>query len=376
MRKAQALSALTLAVLLLAGCGHGKTALPLEEGDTLRLRHASNLTVVRYDSFTVATLRNPWDTTQTLHTYILVPRQAPLPQRRPEGTLVRTPLERAAVYSSVHCSLLEQLGKLDAIGGVCDLKYIKMEELKRRVRDDRIQDYGSGLNPNLEKIMDTHPDALMPSPFENSGGYGRLSKLGIPIVECADYMETSALGRAEWMRFYGLLFGCPERADSLFAAVEGRYLELARRVAGRETRPTLLCEMLYGSSWHVAGGNSTLGKLYRDAGADYLFSDYPESGSVPLPFESVLDRAQDADYWLIKYNQPEDLTYAQLRADYAPYARFRPYRDRHIYGCNTNYVRFYEEVQFQPDRLLADLIKIFHPDLLPSYKLHYFCPLK
>ena len=364
------------AVLLLAGCGRGRTALRLEEGDTLRLRHASNLTLVQYDSCAVALLRNPWDTTQTLHTYVLVPRDTPLPRRLPEGTLVRTPLRRAAVYSSVHCSLLEQLGMLDAIGGVCDLKYIKMDRLQARVRQGLVQDYGSGLNPNLEKIMDTHPDALMPSPFENSGGYGRLEKLGIPIIECADYMETSALGRAEWMRFYGRLFGCPERADSLFEAVERRYLALAAQTRKVNKRPTLLCETLYGASWHVAGGRSTLGKLYRDAGADYLFAGYPESGSVPLPFETVFDRAQDADVWLIKYNQPQELTYDQLRSDYAPYARFRPFRKRRIYGCNTQHVRFYEEVQFQPDRLLADLIKIFHPDLLPSYNLHYFCPLK
>ncbi len=374
--KIAALTACLGAVLLTVGCDRSKTALCMQEGDTLHLRHADNLTIVSYDSFTVASLRNPWDTTRMLHTYILVPRQAPLPQRLPEGTLVRTPLRCAAVYSSVHCSLLEQLGRLDAIGGVCDLKYIKMDALIRRVREGKIQDYGSGLNPNLEKIMDTHPDALMPSPFEGSNGYGRLAKLGIPIIECADYMETSALGRAEWMRFYGRLFGCPERADSLFEAVERRYQDLARRVTGISKRPTLLCETLYGSSWHVAGGNSSLGRLYRDAGADYLFADYPESGSVPLPFETVFDRAQHADIWLIKYNQPQDLTYAQLQADYAPYSRFRPFRERRIYGCNTHDVRFYEEVQFQPDRLLADLIKIFHPHLLPSYNLHYFCPLK
>lgn len=364
------------AVWLLAACGRGRTASPLEGGDTLYLRHATNLTVVCYDSFTVATLRNPWDTAQALHTYVLVDRECPLPSDLPKGTVVRTPLRRAVLYSSVHCSLLEQLGCLNAIAGVCDLKYVKMDTLQQLARTGIVQDYGNGLNPDVERIMDTHPDVLMPSPFENSGTYGRLGKLGIPIVECADYMETSALGRAEWMRFYGRLFGCAERADSLFKAVEERYEQLVARVDTCREHPRLLCEMMYGSSWHVAGGNSTLGRLYRDAGADYLFAYRPESGSVPLPFETVFDRAQDADVWLIKYNRPEPMTYEQLRADYAPYARFRPWQERHIYGCNTNVVRFYEEVQFQPDRLLADLIKIFHPDVLPSHKLTYFCPLQ
>ena len=108
----------------------------------------------------------------------------------------------------------------ESIGGVCDLKYIKLQEVQDGCRTGSIADVGNGMNPDIEKIIDLHPDAIMLSPFENSGGYGRVEKLNIPIIECADYMETSALGRAEWMRFYGLLFGEAQKADSLFAEVE------------------------------------------------------------------------------------------------------------------------------------------------------------
>ena len=171
-----------------------------------------------------------------LHTYVLVDKEKSLPADLPEGTLVRTPLSKAVVYSSVHCGLLDQIGALESIGGVCDLKYIKLPEVQDGCRTGSIADVGNGMNPDMEKIIDLHPDAIMLSPFENSGGYGRVEKLDIPIIECADYMETSALGRAEWMRFYGLLFGEAQKADSLFAEVEKNYNELKALVAPLSVR--------------------------------------------------------------------------------------------------------------------------------------------
>ena len=363
-------------LLLFASCNQEKSKETLTGGDTLQLRYARNLVLVKYDSCSVAILRNPWDTTKILHSYVLVDKHSPLPANLPEGTLVRTPLRKAVVYSSVHCSLLYQLGVLSSVKGVCDLNYIKMSEVQKQVKNGRMTDYGEGLNPNLEKIMDTHPDALMPSPFENSGGYGRLEKLDIPIIECADYMELSPLGRAEWMLFYGLLFGCENRADSLFTDVERNYLNLKQLTEKVSTRPSLLSELRSGASWYVPGGSSTQGQLYKDAGAEYKFSEYKQSGSVALSFETVFDRAQGADFWLIKYNQPQDMTYTQLQQDYSPYSHFKAFEQRNIYGCNTNRVPYYEEITFHPDLLLADLIRIFHPHLLPSHKLRYFCKLK
>lgn len=365
-------------VLLLSACGSGsKTSAVSCDGDTLLLRHASNLSIVQSDAYTVASLRNPWDTTQILHTYVLVDREQPLPQNLPEGTLVRTPLQKAVVYSSVHCSLLQQFGALSQIGGICDLQYIKLPAIEEGCRNSRIADLGNGMNPNIEALMDLRPDAILLSPFENSGGYGRIEKLQIPLIECADYMETSPLGRAEWMRFYGLLFGRETAADSLFASVEKHYLELKALAASipDDEKPRLLSELKNGSTWYVPGGKSTSGRLYSDAGARYVFADKPQSGSIPLSFETVFDYGQQADLWLIKYNQTTDKTYHELQQDYAPYAGFRAFRERRIYGCNTGKIPFYEESPFHPDWLLQDLIKICHPQLLPSHTLKYFTNL-
>lgn len=364
-------------VLLLSACGGGsKTSSLQAEGDTVRMKYSSLLQIVKHADYTVVTIRNPWDTLKVLHTYLLADREKPLPEHLPEGTVVRTPLQKSVIYSSVHCSLWSELDELKGIGGVCGLEYIKLPQIQEGCRNGSIVNVGNSMNPDIERIIDLRPDAILLSPFENSGGYGRVGKLNIPIIECADYMETSALGRAEWMRLYGLLLGKEAQADSLFTGIEKEYLTLTQQVKSQNLkRPTVISEMKNSSAWYIPGGNSTMGRLYQDAGADYVFAYLSNSGSVPLAFETVFDRGGNADIWLIKYNQPQDKTYSELERDYAPYARFKAFQDRKVYGCNTNHVPFYEESPFHPELLLKDLIKIFHPELLPDYDLKYFSNL-
>lgn len=364
-------------VLLLSACGGGsKTSSLQAEGDTVRMKYSSLLQIVKHADYTVVTIRNPWDTLKVLHTYLLADREKPLPEHLPEGTVVRTPLQKSVIYSSVHCSLWSELDELKGIGGVCGLEYIKLPQIQEGCRNGSIVNVGNSMNPDIECIIDLRPDAILLSPFENSGGYGRVGKLNIPIIECADYMETSALGRAEWMRLYGLLLGKEAQADSLFAGIEKEYLTLTQQVKSQNLkRPMVISEMKNSSAWYIPGGNSTMGRLYQDAGADYVFASLSNSGSVPLAFETVFDRGGNADIWLIKYNQPQDKTYSELERDYAPYARFKAFQDRKVYGCNTNHVPFYEESPFHPELLLKDLIKIFHPELLPDYDLKYFSNL-
>lgn len=355
-----------------SGCHNGRPTVHSLSGDTLKLKYSSYLNIIEYDSFSIARIRNPWDTTRLLHTYILIEKQLPVPKNLPKGTIVRIPVEKAVAYSSVHCSLFEQLGKTEVITGICNPEFVMLPQIRKRLSEGLIQDMGDGQNPNLERIIDEHPDILMPSPFENSGTYGKLGNLNIPIIECADYLEVSALARAEWMRFYGRLLGCPDKADSLFHAVETAYNELTSKTKQAAARPKLLCEMRTGATWFVSGGNTATGRMYQDAGADYLFNDYQKSSAAALTFESVFERAQDADIWLIKYNLAQDLSYQQLKKDYAPYANFKAWKEKNIYGCNTRYIPYYEETPFQPQLLLEDLIRIFHPDLLPEAPLKYF----
>ena len=324
-------------VLLLSACsGKNSTASGSAQGDTIPLHYSANLSLIDYEDYIVAQLRNPWDTAKILHTYVLVDKKQPLPHELPQGTLVRTPLSKAVIYSSVHCSLLKDFGDLNSIGGVCDLKYIKLPEIEEGCRN------------------------------------GRVEKLNVPIIECADYMETSSLGRAEWMRFYGLLFGKKTEADAMFASIERNYKDLQELVKPISFAPSVMCDLKISSTWYTPGGNSTIAKLYSDAGANYIFREDTHSGSLPYPFEVIFEKGQQTDFWLIRYNQPVDKTYGELEKEFAPYAGFRAFKERNIYGCNTNRVPFYEETPFHPDWLLKDLIKIFHPSLLEGYELRYY----
>ncbi|MDR0988150.1 MAG: ABC transporter substrate-binding protein [Prevotellaceae bacterium] len=353
---------LLLFLWLLTACGTGTNRQSGHTAaDTLVLHYAHYLQLTDCAGYTVAQVRNPWDSTQVLHTYILVAAgDTILPSSLPEGTVVRTPLTRSLVYSSVHLSLLKELNALPAVGGVCDLKYVRMSEIHEACRSGAIADCGDALNPDIERIIALNPDAVLLSPFENSGGYGRVQKLGIPLIECADYMESTPLGRAEWMRFYGRLYGRALEADSLFAGVERSYLAVKAEAARYVHRPTVLCDLITGSTWYTPGGHSYMARLLADAGARYIFADDTHTGSLPYSFERIYERGREADFWLIRYNQPQRKTYGQLESEFAGYKGFRAFAEHRIYGCNTGVMPFYEEVPFHPERLLRDFLQIFH----------------
>ena len=241
-------------VLLLASCRGGNTAIPPGlRTDTLR--YATNITCQRTESYSIWTLRDPWDTTHVLHRYILTshPSLVSAPAGSPGGStsVIHVPVRRAGVATAVHCGLIDELRCSQAIAGVCEKEYIDLPAVTQGLADGTIADFGNGMNPNIERIMDVAPDVLLLTPFEHSGGYGRVERLGIPIVECAEYMEVSPLARAEWIRFYGEIFGATALADSIFRAVERDYTALRNLVttnspapSNAAAPPTLLTEIL------------------------------------------------------------------------------------------------------------------------------------
>ena len=259
MKKLYILLCGATAALLMAACQGGKTAAAdAEAGDTLEMKYAKLLTIVKHGDgeessdaaecidyqYAEAIIANPWKAGTMLHRYILIPKGkegdkmvAMLARRRSTGArcttdTVRTPVERSAVFIAPHCQLMYELSCQQAIRGVCDLDYINIPDVKKRAAaagnaaagkasagktsaenasaGNSIVDCGSSMAPDIERIIALKPEAILLSPFENSGGYGKLDKLHIPIIEAADYMESSPLGRAEWMKFYGMLFGNEE----------------------------------------------------------------------------------------------------------------------------------------------------------------------
>jgi iron complex transport system substrate-binding protein len=359
----------------LFSCGR-QTGFHQEGGDTVVFQYAQRLTVVRHDGYTLATLENPWHEGKVLHQYILVPADQEMPSGLPHGTIIRTPLKRSVVFTTVHCALLQMMHQESSIAGVADLKYIKIPYIHEQVAKGRIMDCGDGMSPVIEKIIDQHPDAILLSPFENSGGYGKLEDINIPIVECAEYMEPTPLARAEWMRFYGMLYGCEKTADSLFAVVDSSYHALQQLASTAKQKPTCLLDKVTGSVWYVPGGKSTIGQMIQDAGATYPWADDDHSGSVSLPFETVLDKAGDSDVWLFRFSSDHLISYQELLSEHVGYKQLKPFYEKRAYGCNVELSRFYEEAPFRPDWLLGDFIKIIHPEIPNLPDLRYYQKLK
>ena len=334
--------------------------------------------MVRYSDGILVELKDPWHEGRILHRYWLTEdsNRKPSSLHTSLSTLhsplssITFPLQRSVVFNTAHASLIGMLNATDRIAGVADLKYMLLPDVQRRVQQGEIVDCGNSMSPDIEQIVSLHADAILLSPFENSGGYGRLEKLGIPIIECADYMETSPLGRAEWMRFYGLLFGCSQQADSLFSAVEQAYCALRDSVS-TSAPLKILTERLTGSTWYVPGGKSTMGRLIADAGATYAWADDDHSGSLALSFETVLSKSGNADVWLMNTSSSQPFTYESLAAEHHGYTQFKAFREQNIYFINTLQVPYFEEVSFRPDLLLRDYITMLHPN--PQHPpLRYF----
>ncbi|WP_337428554.1 ABC transporter substrate-binding protein [Segatella sp.] len=423
-----------LALLVLTACQGGKTtAGEAEEGDTLKMKYAKLLTIVKHGEKGTASLNNdaedaeyqyaevnvanPWKAGTLLHRYILIPKGkegdemvARLALQRTSGMgcttdTVRTPVERSAVFIAPHCQLMYEMGCQQAIRGVCDLDYINIPDVKKRAALSRntaarkassgnvsagnaaarnsIVDCGSSMAPDIERIIALKPEAILLSPFENSGGYGKLDKLHIPIIEAADYMESSPLGRAEWMKFYGMLFkkdgnapktalaaSCEPKADSLFVKIEKEYLKLKAEAAGYPKGLSILTERKTGNVWYVPGGQSTIGILLKDANARYIFEDDEHSGSLAMSPEQILAKGKQVDVWAFKYFGGAPLSQAQLLQEYDGYKALAAFSRGNIYQVDTSTVPYFELTSFHPELLLREFIILAHGERFGKLKFY------
>lgn len=403
-----------LLALAITSCQGGKTvAGDGDGGDTVKMKYAQLLTIVKHGGecgehngeyaeyngkYAEVTIANPWKEGTLLHRYILVPKGeegnktvARLAMQRSAGArcvtdTVRTPVENSSVFTSPHCQLLYELGCGQAIRGVCDLDYINIPDVKKRAASagnhgssSAIADCGSSMAPDIERIIALKPETILVSPFENSGGYGKLDKLHIPLIEVADYMEASPLGRAEWMKFYGMLFeksdakdskteisSCKagifqSKADSLFAKIEKEYLNLKAAAKKLPAGLSVLTERKTGSVWYVPGGQSTIGILLKDANARYIFSEDQHSGSLAMSPEQILAKAKNIDVWAFKYFGGKPLSRSQLLQEYAGYKSLAAFGSSRIYQVDTSCEPYFEITSFHPEVLLREFILLSHP---------------
>jgi iron complex transport system substrate-binding protein len=347
------------------------------------LRYAKGFTLVRHGDATVITVHDPWQGADKDFIYLLRPRAGALPARAgtpaPAGAdtqLVPVPVGRAVTLTTTDLPHLEAVGALDALVGLGGGRYVCSPAVRARLADGRIRDVGDDMHLDLESLVALRPDLLFTFVVGGSsdGGLAKLAEARLPAAVDGSYMEEEPLGRAEWIKFTAAFFGKSAAADSVFAGVDSAYRALAA-LAGRAARkPTVVVGAPFGGSWWVPGGRTYVARLLADAGAAYPWAGDSTHGSLSLDMEAVLAKAGGAEFWLNAGDWPD---LAAAKSQDPRFALFRAWRGGNVWAndrvrCAAGGREFFEIGASRPDLILADLIAILHPELMPGHELRFY----
>lgn len=364
------LTGIALSLLLLSSCRlprHQETVFieprPLVTNATL-------LEIEPLGEASACRIRNPWQPEKWLAKYLLLPADtmllptdsaAVLRKRYPDHTPLSIPLCRMTLTNGCHVYLMNQLNAMDCVAAMCDARYVRVPELRKRIKAGLIRDAGTATAPNIEMLLAAHTDAIWIPPFENTGA-GAFERFNVPVIYCADYLEPHPLSRAEWMKFYGRLVGRAHSADSLFLCVKTHYRNISDLVKIDDPKPTVLSEYSTGDTWCIPGGRSSTSRLYRDAGGAYQWEDDSHVGSLTLSSEAVLAKAQNSDYWFFTYYDTTHISMDIIRfRELNPInSQFKVNGTYNIYACNTAFHPYFEETPFRPDLWLWSIYRQLH----------------
>ena len=368
-----------LAWISFAGCrpknNQNVTTATCEAADTSSIRitpvYAKGFRVTYTPTCRLVDISDPQKEGGESFHYALVPRGVKPENIPADYTVIETPVKSVICMTSLQLSNFIKLDALSHVVGITSTRHLFNKEMNERLKQGKTAKIGIEGNFDNEVIMSVNPDVIFISPFKR-GGYDAMREVGIPLVPHLGYKEMTPLGQAEWIKFIGLFIGEEETANRKFAAIEKHYNELKERVAHVEKRPVVFSGEIRGGNWYAVGGKSFLAQLFRDAGADYFLKDDPRSGGVTLDFETVYSQAENADYWRIVNSFDGAFSYDALKSEDPRYADFRAFRDKGVIYCNMREKPFYESMPTQPEVVLEDLIKAFHPDLLPDYTPVYY----
>jgi iron complex transport system substrate-binding protein len=348
--------------------------------DKVTVDKAEGFTVQYFNNYKLVRVTTPWqDATQPL-VYLLVQCGTPAPVvKDAAAATIEIPVKSVVSMSTSFLPPLATQGLLDKLVAVDTAAYTNNPDVVQGVADGKIAEVGGGgggTDPNIEKLIDLQPDLILTQRFDSSDkSYPAMRDAKLPAVIDADFLDTSPLGIAEWGKFISLFFNTEATAEKTFSEVEARYEALVKTAASAADKPTVYANTAYQGTWYMPGGRSYLAQLLKDAGADYLWADDTSIGSIPLDFETVLDTAADADYWVnagLFWNTLDDAAKEDER-----YARFKAFKDGSVYSNNARTNAnggsdYYESGYANPDIILADLVKIFHPGLLPDHDLYFY----
>jgi iron complex transport system substrate-binding protein len=341
-----------------------------------KITHAENLSVEYHNHYKVVTISTPWPGATEPIRYALVQCGTPAPEGFAPENIIEVPVHTIVTLSTTYLPFLDELGLLDRLVAVDDTTYVSNPKVLQMAAEGKLATLGSGAKINVEKALELKPDLIMAygSGAPEYDAHPVLIKAGLKVAINAEWMDTSPLGRAEWGKYIALFFNKEAAAEALFAETVKKYTELRDLAAGAKEKPTVFANTPYQGTWYMPGGRSYAAAFFKDAGANYLWADDTSTGSLPLAFEAVFERAKDADYWL---NIGFYATLADLKAADPRFAEFAAFQKGNVWNNDARVTPqggndYYETAVAHPELVLADLIKIFHPDLLPDHKLIYY----
>lgn len=344
----------------------------------VELSYATGLEI-RVDSvYSWVEVKQPYQGAGTGMYYLLVPKNADVPEHPKKYKVIRTPVSSLVCTSTTHIPLLDYLDESAKLVGFPTTDYIASEKTRKFVDAGRVADLGIDEGMNIELLATLQPELVMG--YTRTAEYGQFKKieaLGIPVIINAEYLEQHPLGRAEWIRFAGLLFGKEAMADSVFKAIADNYNHMAAVASNQTQRPTALSGVLYGDAWFLPGGKNYASTILKDAGIDYVWRDDQSHGFLELSFESVYANAKDADLWI---GVASFQTLKELAAADSRYTKFKSFTQRNVYSYDARRGakggnEYLELGSLRPDIILKDLVKIAHPELIPEYELYFYKPL-
>jgi iron complex transport system substrate-binding protein len=343
----------------------------------LQIQHATGFTVSYHKHYKQIKVTKPWRNAKVQYEYVLVQCGTPIPAGFKPEQIVEVPVRSIVALSTTHLVQLEKLGVVDRLIGVNDFKIVTTQSVLDQHQKRPISEVGSPANPDVEKIIDLNPDLITSygTGDPKFDGYPKLIEAQQKVALVSEYMESSPLGQAEWLKFLALFFNREAEANQSFSQTEQRYQQVAAKVKAVKNRPTVFTGFDSKGTWYVPGGDSYVAKLLFDAGADYVWRDDRSSGSMTLSFEPVLDRASGAEYWLNgsqKWLTRQDVINSDPR-----YQGFSAVQKGNLYspilrvnaqGGND----YWQNGIANPDLVLTDLVKIFHPKLLSDRPFTYY----
>jgi iron complex transport system substrate-binding protein len=369
--------------IVFSSCKNESTSkIKVETQTKSTFKYAKGFNVSYFDNYKILEIKNPWPKADKIYKYALVEKSAlaTITFNKDEfDGIITIPIEKIVVTSTTHIPALELLNIETSLVGFPERDYISSKKTRLRIDNGFIRELGKNEGINTEVLLDLNPDVVIGYGIDgNNKTFETIKKSNIPVIYNGDWVETSALAKAEWIKFFGVLYNKEKQADSIFNTIEKNYNEAKQLVLKTTHRPTILVGAMHKDIWYLPNGTSPEAQFLKDANINYLWSETTGSGSLSLNFETVFTKALHADIWLSPsyYTSLEALEKASEH-----YTKFDAFQNKNIYTFSTTTgetggALYYELGTARPDLVLKDIIKICHPELLENYKPYFFKPLK